>query len=382
MTFRFPDLRQAAPSLITVLAVLGAVGSVGVLSSPAAETATETEPMSVQVRAAAWTDAIDITSRYLGEVQARQRVDLSFELAGTIEEIGADGGDLVSSGTVLAQLDTARLHADLRRLEAAAEATRSDLDLAIITLERVDQTIAANAATRQERDEAANAVRTLTARLAEAEAAVQLTRIDLDKSTIRAPFDAVVARRLADVGSLAQPGSPVLTLLERSAPEARLGVAPSAVEFIDRRPRVIVRGRSMTARLIEVLPEVDRVTRTAEVRLALPEDLGQGLRDGDAAEIEITRPLRESAVEVPLSALTQSVRGLWALYIAAPTRSKRWTIERREVEIVRPAAGSAFIRGPIEDGELIVIGGKQRLVPGMIVRPVESPSAADREDAR
>lgn len=380
MPFRLPSFRQAAASVIAVTAVVGAVGAVGVLSTPTAEAPSEIKPMVVLVSPTAWQDSTEDTARYLGEIQARQRVNLSFELNGTIDLLGADEGDRVPAGTVVARLDTARLLVDLRRLEAAARAISSDLDLAEITLERVDQTIAANAATQQQRDEAASAVRTLRARLAEAQAAVQRTRVDIDKSTLRAPFDALVARRFADIGSLARPGTPVLTLLERSDPEARIGVAPGAVPFVNGDTHVIVRSRRVPARLVDVLPEIDRVTRTAEVRFVLPEQLGPTLRDGDAAEIEITRPVDEDGFWVPLSALTQSVRGLWALYIAVPAGGDGWVLERREVEIVRPATGRAFVRGALEDGDLIVTDGKQRLVPGMRVRPIESAAFTESVD--
>ncbi|MEM1424707.1 MAG: efflux RND transporter periplasmic adaptor subunit, partial [Planctomycetota bacterium] len=325
---------------------------------------------------AEWSDSVVVTTRYTGEVRARQRVPLAFDFSGTIESIGADEGDTIDAGALVATLDTDRLQADLARLEASTDATRSDLQLARTTLARIDEIALADAVNEQERDEAVSAVRTLEARLAESVAAERRTRVDIEKSTIRAPFDAIVASRQADVGSLARPGTPVLTLLERSDPEARIGVASDALGALGDAATLTVRGRSLRADVTRVLPEIDRVTRTAQVRLTIDEPLGPTLRDGDPASIALQRTVDERGVWVPVSALTQSVRGLWALYIAHPNDDNDgWTLVRREVEVVRPASDRAYVRGAVAEGELIVIDGKQRLVPGIAVRPSDAPPA-------
>ncbi|MEM1185910.1 MAG: efflux RND transporter periplasmic adaptor subunit [Planctomycetota bacterium] len=339
-------------------------------TAPTTEVQPQGEPLAVRVVPVQWVEQIDITRRFLGEVQARQRVDLSFDITGTIERIAFDEGDTATAGDVVAVLDADRHKADLMRLQASAQAVASDLELARVTLERVETTLAANAATDQELDEASSAVRTLESRLAEAQASVARTQVDLDKSVIYAPFDALVARRRADVGSLAGPGTVVVSLLERTEPEVRVGVTPRLVLAKGDAVGVKIRGRTHHADVIGVLPEIDRITRTAEVRLAIDGVLGGEVRDGDPAEIEVVSSVKEQGLWVPFAALTQSVRGLWALYVAAPMGENSWQLERREVEVVRPGDGRAFVRGAVETGELVVIDGKHRIVPGLAVRPI------------
>ncbi|MEN1704729.1 MAG: efflux RND transporter periplasmic adaptor subunit [Planctomycetota bacterium] len=364
-------IRRAVPSAITVVSLSASLVAVAALSAPGEEVADKQEPVPVTVSEASWQDSIELSRSFIGEIRAQQRVELSFELAGTVEDLAADEGEAVAAGTVIARLDTARLEADLARQNAAIDAARSDLTLSRQTLDRVRRAIAADAANPQELDEATSLVSTLEARLAEAEASARRIRVDLEKSTLRAPFDAIVARRHADLGSLAQPGRAVIVLLERAAPEARIGVPPSLIDAVDASTRVVARGASHGVRRVEVLPEIDRVTRTAEVRLTLDSALGGGLREGDTAEVVLTTVIEADGFWVPVAALTQSVRGLWALYIAAPTDDGSFVLERREVEVVQPGDGRAFVRGAIDNGELIVVDGKQRLVPGMNVRPAE-----------
>lgn len=363
-------LVRVLPSTAVCLACVGVLGGIGVFTAPTTEVQPQGEPLAVRVVPVQWVEQIDITRRFLGEVQARQRVDLSFDITGTIERIAFDEGDTATAGDVVAVLDADRHKADLMRLQASAQAVASDLELARVTLERVETTLAANAATDQELDEASSAVRTLESRLAEAQASVARTQVDLDKSVIYAPFDALVARRRADVGSLAGPGTVVVSLLERTEPEVRVGVTPRLVLAKGDAVGVKIRGRTHHADVIGVLPEIDRITRTAEVRLAIDGVLGGEVRDGDPAEIEVVSSVKEQGLWVPFAALTQSVRGLWALYVAAPMGENSWQLERREVEVVRPGDGRAFVRGAVETGELVVIDGKHRIVPGLAVRPI------------
>ncbi|MEL6330246.1 MAG: efflux RND transporter periplasmic adaptor subunit [Planctomycetota bacterium] len=371
MTATPTRFRTLLPTLAVVACVAGALGAVAALSQPAAEPPHAARPVAVLTEPVRWTDSIEVRTRYLGEVRARQRVELSFEITGTIESVLADEGDVVEGGLVVAELDTSRLEADLDRARAAAAGVRTDLNLARRTFERVERIFSGSASTQQELDEASNAVRRLEARLAEAEATIRLVKVDLEKSSLEAPFDAIVSRRAADVGSLASPGAIVLTLLETEGPEVRIGVSADAASSLGAQKTVTVRGRSVPATVLAVLPSVDRLTRTTEVRLRLGERLGSRLRDGDAATIELSSSIAESGFWVPLSALTQSVRGLWALYIATP-EERGWILERREVEIMRPGSERAYVRGSIREGEAIVVDGKQRLVPGMRVRPASS----------
>ncbi|MEM1424438.1 MAG: hypothetical protein AAGH64_10605, partial [Planctomycetota bacterium] len=130
-----PILRMM-PAALVLLCVGGALWAVATLSQPEEPTRPEAEPMPVRVAPAEWSDAVVVTTRYTGEIQARQRVQLAFDLAGTIESIDADEGDAIDAGALVATLDTDRLQADLARLEASTSATRSDLQLARTTRAR------------------------------------------------------------------------------------------------------------------------------------------------------------------------------------------------------------------------------------------------------
>ena len=63
---------------------------------------------------------------------------------------------------------------------------------------------------------------------------------------------------------------------------------------------------------------------------------------------------------VPLRSLSQSDQGLWALY----TIDENNTVVRDLVEIIYFEDQYAFVNGTIKDGDLIVLGGAAKIIPG------------------
>ena len=63
---------------------------------------------------------------------------------------------------------------------------------------------------------------------------------------------------------------------------------------------------------------------------------------------------------MPLRSLSQSDQGLWALY----TIDENNIVVRDLVEIVYFEDQYAFVNGTIKDGDLIVLGGAAKIIPG------------------
>jgi len=58
------------------------------------------------------------------------------------------------------------------------------------------------------------------------------------------------------------------------------------------------------------------------------------------------------------------------LYVAEPAdKGDGHVLRRREVEVLHAEDDRVFLRGPVASDELVVIAGRQRLVPGIRVRP-------------
>ena len=336
----------------------------------------------VRTEPIARSDAFRVPRTYIGKIEARRRSRVGFELSGRLIDLTADDGDLVEAGAVIARLDTARLEARIDQLEAARAEAAARAELAAITYARVKRVFERNAAVEQELDEAQQELAARRAALQTIDEDIERIRVDLAKSILRAPFDAVVARRSADEGTVVAPGEPVFELLERDRPEARIGVTSPAARSLAAGDAVTVRvhDEAIAGGITAILPVTERGTRTIEVVITLEARL-DGLRSGDLAAFDIERRVEASGVWLPLPALTESRRGLWACFVAVPHDAASdapgtHRIERRELELLYERGPDAYVNGPLKEGERVVTSGIHRLTAGQAVRLERSGSGS------
>ena len=135
---------------------------------------------------------------FTGQVEAARSSAVGFELDGLVAGIAVEEGDRVTAGQVLATLDSARLQARRAELAAALESASARLALARITHRRIAGLVEHKHASAQELDEARENQRALQAEVALARARLDSIAVELDKSRLTAPFDAVVTRRMVD----------------------------------------------------------------------------------------------------------------------------------------------------------------------------------------
>lgn len=364
-------LTQAgATGLAAGLVILGLAG-VGAMTSPVSENDVVSKKRLIPV------DVIRMQSspfyavrrEFAGRVEARRESRVGFELGGKVASVLVNDGEFVEEGQVLAVLVTELLEARRAELVALRNQARAELELAAITRQRVREAHALNAVSSQAWDEAEKHYLAKKAALAQAESAVQSIDVQIRKSALVAPFDALIAERFVDEGQVISTGQRVLHLLERANPEVRIGVAGDAVDRIapGQRHELIIRGRRIPATIRSVLPVRDRRTRSIDVVFTLHTEFN-GIRQGDLARFELERPVDEPGFWLPLTALTESSRGLWAVYAVKGGDKETGTLERRDLELLHQEADRVFVRGTLAEGERIVVGGLHRLVPGQAVR--------------
>jgi RND family efflux transporter MFP subunit len=333
--------------------------------------AAEAVPVSVAVVRAEGSTAYQLEREFVGQVEAARRSQVGFELPGRLAAVGVDEGDSVTAGAVIARLDIGRLEARRAELRAALAQTQADLSLASATLKRVEEAVDFNGVSLQEVDEAREQERALAATVRLAQARVATVEVDIEKSSIRAPYDAVVVRRLADEGQVLAAGQAVLELLETSAPEARVGVAGDAADAVATGQSVtVVHGdRTVDARVRTILPLRDPASRTVDVILDLSP--ASGLVPGDLIRMRLSRRQEAAGFWIPVGALTEGTRGLWSLYVAEPDAEAdgrgSHRLERRVVQVLHTDDDRAFVTGTLAEGEWVVADGLQRVVPGQQV---------------
>ncbi len=327
--------------------------------------------LSVLTESVVAVDGYEARRAYTGQIEAQRESDVGFEVAGKLVRVDVDEGDRVTKGRPLASLDTDRLVARRAELQAALIEARAQAGLARATLARTDEAFQGRGVSRQALDEAVNAATSRAAAVDVAEARLASLDVELAKSTLLAPFDAVVVARMADEGAVLAAGQPLLSMQSTETPRARVGVAAAAAgRFTPGETTTLtVEDRCLTGRVAAVLARRDSTTRTVDVLVDLI-DVDEAVRPGDIVRLTVTDHVAARGMWIPLGALAQGPRGLWVNYVAEQVPDEPdgvYRVTPRTVELLHSEADRAFVRGTLRDNDRLIVDGLQRVVPGQLV---------------
>ena len=239
-----------------------------------------------------------------GVVEAVKQTTLGAQVAGRIVELGVKAGDTVRAGQVLARIDART--ADQAVAASLSQVTEAEANLANARRKHernrdlLAQKFVSQAAVDQSEAEYKAAQAQLAAVKANAGQAVAAQTFN----TITAPYAGIVGATLAELGDMAQPGRPLVTVFDprelrvtaslpqTTLPKLKLG-EPVRVEIASL-------GKSVTATKVTVIPVADARTHTTRIRLDLPST--DGVLPGQFARARfVTGGVR--ALAIPASAL-------------------------------------------------------------------------------
>jgi RND family efflux transporter MFP subunit len=285
----------------------------------------------------------------------------------------------VKTGALLAKLDTRSLQAQLASARAQVQEARASHDLALSTVQRQRQLKLQGHVSQQRVDEAEAQANTALARVEAAKAQADTLRVQIDLAAITAPFDGVVTQRLSDEGAIAAAGQPILELVEKSHLEARLGLPAASAALLEpgKEYKLVADTGEVTARLRNITGVIDANQRTVGAIFDIENP--EAIDAGAVVRLALDRSVGEEGFWVPVKALSAASRGLWTVYVADPSGGG-WNAVPRPVEMVHSDGDRAYVRGPIQPGERVIVDGLQRITPGMPVTPRESQRADLSDD--
>ena len=184
----------------------------------------------------------------------------------------------------------------------------------------------------------------------------------------------MVTQRLSDEGAIAAAGQPILELVEKSHLEARLGLPAASAALLEpgKEYTLVADTGEVTARLRNITGVIDANQRTVGAIFDIENP--DAVAAGAVVRLALDRSVGEAGFWVPVKALSAASRGLWTVYVADPSDAG-WTAMPRPVEMVHSDGDRAYVRGPIQPGERIIVDGLQRITPDMPVTPRESQRA-------
>jgi len=371
-----PNLLKSAWA-IGLAVILTLSGTALIKANKVTTTSTEREPMPVAATTYREQPSYQREASYLGVIRAGSDSAVGFEVAGVLTSLTATEGMRVAPGEVLAQLGTDRRQARLEAAMATYDRVVAERAQAEARAERIRQLVQDGSASQQDYDDARYAAQALAAAENTAAAQRQSARLELEKSTLRAPYAAVVAERLVQTGAVVAPGTPVLRLVTATGREAHVGVpADVARRLAPGQPyTLLLQGERITAQLRSIRGDLDPATLTVGAVFDLPN--GADVAVGASAVLQIAESVSSAGGWLPITALLEASRGLWdVLTITADSNGKQ-RARRESVEILYTRGNEVFVRGTLTNEVLVVASGLQRISPGDLVEPVLSEETAE-----
>lgn len=319
---------------LSALALLGGCAKHGT-SSPAASAPLPAAKVRVAtLRAENLATAIEVT----GTVRPAQRAQLAAKVMGSIAELPVTLGQRVNSGDLLVKISAAEITARVAQAQSQLNAARRDLD-------RERDLLGKGAST-------ADMVKGLEDRFAGAQAMVREAEVMLGYTTIRAPFDGVIARKFANTGDLASPGFPLMEIegssnfqIEAGLPDSLAAKLTIGASLTVELPATAV---SFQGTLAELSSAADAGARTVAAKITVP--AGTAVRSGQFARVQLpgapARTLLTPAASV--STLGQMER----VFVAGEGN-------RAVLRLVKTGAARGDrieILAGLDDGERVVVG--------------------------
>lgn len=263
-----------------------------------------------------------------GTVEASARFVVGAKVRGLLRRVSLDIGDQVEREQVVAEIDdaefvqaVAQAQADLAVRSAELIRARSDLDLARREFERSEQLRARGIAAEAALDEVAARLQSTTAavtlaeaQVSRAEAALELARIELGYTLVRASWsdgaeEGVIAERFQDAGNSVQPGDGIVSVVKLNPLKvvifvterdyAGLSIGQRATVTTDAVP-----GREFEAAVERVAPQFREASRQARVELVV-DNPDLALRPGLFVRVRIVMREVDDAIHVPLAAVAR-----------------------------------------------------------------------------
>lgn len=365
-----------------------------------------TEPTASQSGAAVETamlvDVIEVDKgsftpniRATGTVEPSQDIMLSPRVEGEIVELSENftPGGYVEEGDLLLQIDPSDYRNTLMQRQSELRSAEANLTMEMgqQNVAQQDYTLLDDSLSSENRALVLREPQLNTARamVESAQAAVQQAQLDLDRTTIRAPFDAYILSRQANVGSQVSPGDQLGRLVGRDTYWVSAMVPLSSLRWIsipdngERGSEVRIKNRTSwnadeyrLGEIFRLVGALENQTRMARLLISVEDPLGYQSENSDSPRLMIG-----SFVEANIQAneLEDVVR-LSRDYVRQ--NDTVWTMEEsrlqiQNVDVLFRDADYAYITEGLSDGDQVVTTNLSTVVEGTRLRLDGSQSAED-----
>lgn len=291
----------------------------------------------------------------VGTVRPKATVMVASETAGRVVAIGAERGQYLAQGAIIARVDDELARAALQATEARHEQAKRDL-------ERYENLRQQNAGTDIQLENAR-----LQLKIAEAD--VITVRRQLADKVIRMPVSGIVSTRHAEVGSSLNPGSPVAEVLDVAYLKIDLLVSEQSIPDMQPGQKVtvstsVIPGKTWQGSIMRISPTAD-AAHNFPVEVLVTGTAAGGLKPGMFARVEFSGRTSSPRVIIPREALVGSTKEPMVYVV------KNGIARLRTVTVGQEVGNSLALDAGLTAEEQVVVSGQINLQDSTQVTVIE-----------
>ena len=312
-----------------------------------------------------------LVREYPGRVEAPEWADLAFEVSGRLIELSATEGANVTKGSVIARIDPVDYRLEIAQKRAKVNQSRTELA-------RLEKLVKQGHISRSRYEKSLRQYQVEVT-------ALELSKRKLDYTTIKAPYDAVIAKRYLNNFQSIQRGQKIVRIqvlsridISIQVPEDIAALAgktialTSAIATFEAAP-----SRGFPVKYKEHSTEADRRTQTYKLVMTMRPPEGLSIRPGMTASVRLEfvpkGKTQSNAIVVPAGAVASDPAGGFYVWVVHPKTSK---VSRRKVKVGNLGKTTIEVLVGLQEGERIVGAGVSILREGNEVRPMDTSNKA------
>lgn len=313
---------------------------------------------------------------FTGRVVSLQGVDIRARVTGFLESVEFVEGQMVNEGDRLYKIEDRAYRAAVNQIDGSIASAQAELKLAQIEVDRKTVLVQREAVAQSELDIATAQHDKIVGQIEALEANRDDAALKLSYTEVTAPFTGIVGLTVPDVGALVDPaGGPLTTLTKLDPISVEFPVASSLYLAYQEEAKkagskdklnvtlTLANGDvyASAGRIDFVSSTVNRGTDTVLMR-AIFDNPDSVLLDGALVDLELEGAEPDMVLGIPAQAMQRDQLGYYVMVV-----DKDKKVEERRIQVNRTAKGQAVIADGLEEGELVITEGVNKVRPGMTV---------------
>ena len=310
---------------------------------------------------------LEIVRRYVCQVRSIQHIEVRALEGGYLEKTFVDEGQRVKQGQHIFQILPALYQAELQKAQAETDFAQIEFENTKVLADR--------------KVVSPNELALSRAKLEKAKAELSLARVHRDFTEIKAPFDGIMGRFSARLGSLVAEGELLTTLSDNSKMWVYFNVTEA--EYLDYRSRIdgsevpAVKLQMANGKLFEHEGKVETIeadfnneTGTIAFRATFPNPEGL-LRHGETGTILMPRPVKNALVIAQKS--TFEVLDKRFVYVVDATTH---VVHAKQITVAEELPHLFIVENGVTEQDQVLLEGFSQIRDGEVVGTRYVPPAA------